>query len=85
MVISPNYPVLSSGEGHGGGGGGTGANQSEEYLGTCGANFCMVSTTGNENLERPPDVEIYEISSIYLCCIVVAVGIIAMFVDPLSR
>jgi len=76
--------VLSSGEG-GGGGGHTNATQSEEYLETCGANFCMVSTTGNENLERPPDVEIYEISSIYLCCIIVAVGIIALFVDPLSR
>jgi len=36
-------------------------------------------------LERPPDAEIYEISSIYLCCVIVAVGIIALMVDPLAR
>lgn len=75
--------VLSSGEG--GGGGSTNTSQSEEFLETCGANFCMITNSGNENLERPPDSEIYEISSIYLCCVVIAVGIIAMFVDPLSR
>jgi hypothetical protein len=51
----------------------------------CGSNFCMVTSTGNENLERPPDSEIYEISSIYLCCVLVATGVVALFVDPLSR
>lgn len=83
IFISPNPTVLSSGEG--GGGGHTNATQTEEYLESCGANFCMISTSGNENLERPPDTEIYEISSIYLCCIFIAVGIIALFVDPLAR
>jgi hypothetical protein len=45
----------------------------------------MVTSTGNENLERPPDAEIYELSSIYLCCVLVATGVVALFVDPLSR
>lgn len=72
--------VLSSGA-HGGGGG----NQSID-LDTCGANFCVVSASGgNNNLQRPPDQEIYEISSIYLACIVAAVIIIAVFLDPLKR
>jgi hypothetical protein len=83
ICVSFNVIVLSSGEG--GGGGSTNTSQSEEFLETCGANFCMITNSGNENLERPPDSEIYEISSIYLCCVVIAVGIIAMFVDPLSR
>ncbi|KRT86763.1 hypothetical protein AMK59_1129, partial [Oryctes borbonicus] len=52
---------------------------------TCGANFCVVNTLGNENLVRPNDAEIYEISGIYLACIIVAVILIATLVDPLSR
>lgn len=52
---------------------------------TCGANFCVVNTNGNENLARPNDSEIYEISGIYLACIIVAVLLIAVLVDPLSR
>lgn len=75
--------VLSSGA-HGSGGGG-GANYSDAALELCGANFCVVQTTDNANLERPPDSEIYEISSIYLACILAAVIIIALFMDPLSR
>lgn len=51
----------------------------------CGANFCVVETDDNANLQRPPDNEIYEISAIYLSCIVAAVIIIALFMDPLSR
>lgn len=74
--------VLSSGA-HGSGG--SSANFSEASLDLCGANFCVVGTTDNANLERPPDSEIYEISSIYLACILAAVIIIALFMDPLSR
>lgn len=75
--------VLSSGA-HGSGGGGH-ANYSDSALDLCGANFCVVETTDNANLERPPDSEIFEISAIYLTCIAVAVLIIALFMDPLSR
>lgn len=39
----------------------------------------------NQNLHRPPDNEIYEISAIYLACVVVAVLMVALLVDPLSR
>lgn len=70
--------VLSSGA-HGGGGGGNSS------LSLCGANFCVVASAENANLERPPNAEIYEISTIYLGCIVAAVIIIALFLDPLSR
>lgn len=77
--------VLSSG-GHGGGGGGNAsAHSSDSHLALCGANFCVLNTLGNDNLERPPDSEIYEISTIYLCCVVAAVAFVAFFVDPLSR
>ncbi|XP_055586505.1 UNC93-like protein [Uranotaenia lowii] len=51
----------------------------------CGANFSPVAPTDNANLARPPDSEIYIISAIYLACIVAAVVIIALFMDPLSR
>jgi hypothetical protein len=74
--------VLSSGA-HGGSGGHE--NFSEAALDLCGANFCVESTSDNANLERPPDKEIYEISAIYLACIISAVIIIALFMDPLSR
>lgn len=54
---------------------------------TCGANFCMIGGGhhDNQNLHRPPDSEIYEISAIYLACVVVAVLMVALLVDPLSR
>lgn len=39
----------------------------------------------NQNLHRPPDSEIYEISAIYLACVAVAVIMVALLVDPLSR
>uniref|UniRef100_A0A182SBW0 UNC93-like protein n=1 Tax=Anopheles maculatus TaxID=74869 RepID=A0A182SBW0_9DIPT len=35
-------------------------------LDSCGANFCVVETSDNANLQRPPDSEIFEISAIYL-------------------
>lgn len=80
--------VLSSGA-HGGGGSHAAhhGNASEEALRHCGANFCVVGATshGLENLERPPDSEIYTISGIYLLCIIVAVIMVALMVDPLSR
>ncbi|RZF47982.1 hypothetical protein LSTR_LSTR002048 [Laodelphax striatellus] len=78
--------VLSSGA-HGGGGGGHGNTSfNEEKLRHCGSNFCVIGGShGNDNLERPPDSEIYTISTIYLCCIVVAVAMVALFIDPLSR
>lgn len=73
---------MSSGA-HGSGGGHS--NYSDAALELCGANFCVVQETDNANLERPPDEEIYLISSIYLACIASAVVIIALFMDPLSR
>ena len=73
--------VLSSGA-HGAGGSG---NFSDSSLDLCGANFCVIETDDNANLARPPDNEIYLISSIYLSCIFAAVIIIAVFLDPLSR
>lgn len=74
--------VLSSGA-HGSGSGH--GNFSESALDLCGANFCVDGTSDNANLERPPDKEIFEISAIYLSCIIAAVIIIALFMDPLSR
>ncbi|XP_071443973.1 UNC93-like protein [Hetaerina americana] len=79
--------VLSSG-GHGGGGDlrSVTTNQTPDTLHLCGANFCVsAATESNDNLERPPDSEIFEISAIYLTCVVIAVAIIAIFLDPLSR
>lgn len=73
--------VLSSGA-HGGGSGGN-HTYSEAALSHCGANFCSLSENGN--LNRPPDSEIFEISTIYLACILGAVLIIAFLLDPLSR
>ncbi|XP_018318775.1 UNC93-like protein isoform X2 [Agrilus planipennis] len=66
---------------HGGGGSSSNSNVSTYEL--CGANFCSISN--NQNLERPDDEEIFEISGIYIACIVCAVVIIATFVDPLTR
>lgn len=57
----------------------------EDALKYCGANFCVMGNHGNNNLERPPDSEIYEIMTIYIACVGVAVIMIAVLVDPLSR
>ncbi|GBP98242.1 UNC93-like protein [Eumeta japonica] len=76
--------ILSSGA-HGGGGGDANSTISEEDLQFCGANFCVHGSSGHSNLERPPDHEIFEISMIYLSCIIAAVAIIAFFLDPLKR
>lgn len=78
--------VLSDG-GHGGSGGGGGSNSTTSWdkIKLCGADFCVLGNGGHENLERPPESEIYEISAIYLACVVIAVIIVALFVDPLSR
>ncbi|XP_036318700.1 UNC93-like protein [Rhagoletis pomonella] len=73
--------VLSSGA-HGSGGD-SNTTTSEDSLKHCGANFCVQSSTGI--LSRPPDNEIFEISMIYLSCIIAAVAIIAIFLDPLKR
>lgn len=62
-----------------------GSHHDDSNLESCGANFCVVETSNNANLQRPPDSEIFEISAIYLSCIVAAVVIIAVFLDPLSR
>ncbi|XP_017774065.1 PREDICTED: UNC93-like protein isoform X1 [Nicrophorus vespilloides] len=67
------------------GGDGSGPNDTLPTYDSCGANFCVMNMHSNENLARPDDKEIYEISTIYLACILVAVIIIAVFVDPLSR
>lgn len=76
--------VLSNGM-HGGSGGQENVTASDAHLRGCGANFCMRENQANDNLERPPDSEIYEISGIYLCCVVLAVAMVALFVDPLKR
>lgn len=44
-----------------------------------------MSGGGGENMERPPDSEIFEISAIYLSCIIAAVIMIATCVDSLKR
>lgn len=75
--------VLSSGA-HGGGGN-SNSSQTDSAYALCGANFCVIASADNANLERPPDSEIYEISTIYLVCIAAAVCIIAFLLDPLSR
>lgn len=85
LTIFFRITVLSSGA-HGGGS----VHSDNETLGDlalakCGANFCVVETDDNANLQRPPDSEIFEISAIYLSCIIAAVVIIALFMDPLSR
>ncbi|XP_063244913.1 UNC93-like protein isoform X2 [Bacillus rossius redtenbacheri] len=74
--------VLSAGEG---GPGNPNTTQTAEDLEYCGANFCVMTNHASENLERPPDSEIYEISGIYLCCVLAATGMVALFVDPLKR
>ncbi|XP_076243200.1 UNC93-like protein [Calliopsis andreniformis] len=74
--------VLSEGE-FGSGGGNSTTNWNKVKL--CGADFCVLGNGGHETLERPPESEIYEISAIYLTCVIVAVIIVALFVDPLSR
>lgn len=79
------FSVLSSGA-HGGGHSSANASIAEEKLKHCGSNFCVVGGShGNGNLERPPDSEIYLISTMYLCCIFVAVAMVALLIDPLSR
>lgn len=67
--------------------GGTSTNISliESALDHCGANFCFIAGHSNDNLDRPPDSEIYEISAIYLACVGLAVAMMAFLVDPLSR
>ncbi|XP_011299291.1 UNC93-like protein [Fopius arisanus] len=74
--------VLSEGE-FGSGGDENATNFNLEKLSTCGAHFCTMG--GHHEVERPPESEIFEISSIYLTCVIVAVIIVALFVDPLSR
>ncbi|KAI9589953.1 UNC93-like protein [Glossina fuscipes] len=78
--------VLSSGA-HGGGSSSSSVNNTitAEDLQFCGANFCVHRVNGHSNLERPPEHEIFEISMIYLSCILAAVAIIAIFLDPLKR
>lgn len=75
--------MLSSGA-HGSGGSAD-TNYSDTELDLCGANFCVEELHDNANLQRPPDSEIFVISIIYLSCILVAVAIIALFMDPLKR
>ncbi|XP_034176006.1 UNC93-like protein [Osmia lignaria lignaria] len=74
--------VLSEGE-FGSGKGNSTTNSDKIKL--CGADFCVVGNGGHDTLERPPESEIYEISAIYLTCVIIAVIIVALFVDPLSR
>ncbi|KAJ8940390.1 hypothetical protein NQ318_009820, partial [Aromia moschata] len=63
---------------------GTSSSTNSTNYESCGANFCSAATN-NDNLNRPDDKEIYEISGIYLACIIAAVIMIALVVDPLSR
>lgn len=78
------FSVLSNPHG-GGGSSSSNHSVSSPNYDICGANFCVTNLNNNENLQRPANSEIYEISGIYLACIVVAVFIIAFLVDPLSR
>ncbi|XP_054727296.1 UNC93-like protein isoform X1 [Anastrepha obliqua] len=73
--------VLSNGA-HGGGSSNT--TITEDDLQYCGANFCVTGSS-NSNLTRPTNQEIFEITMIYLSCIIAAVAIIAVFLDPLKR
>lgn len=77
-----SFSVLSNPHG---GGGGHSDNETHTDYDICGANFCVVNSNNNQNLQRPADSEIFEISGIYLACIFAAVAIIAIFVDPLTR
>jgi len=55
-------------------------------LALCGATFCPWETrNGTAGGERPPDSKIYLLMGIYLACAIVASGIVAVFVDPLTR
>lgn len=76
------FKVLSGGEF---GSGSENSTTNSNKIKHCGANFCVLGNGGHETLERPPESEIYEISAIYLSCVIVAVIIVALFVDPLSR
>ncbi|XP_015833676.1 UNC93-like protein isoform X1 [Tribolium castaneum] len=69
---------------HGGGGASTNSAGNISYT-RCGSEFCTAVGNENDNLARPDDKEIYEISAIYLACIFSAVLLIAVSVDPLSR
>lgn len=64
---------------------GSGSSSNSSNYDGCGSNFCQSQLDSNANLERPDDSEIYEISGIYLGCIVAAVIMIALVIDPLSR
>lgn len=77
-----SFKVLSGGEF---GSGSENSTTNSNKIKHCGANFCVLGNGGHETLERPPESEIYEISAIYLSCVIVAVIIVALFVDPLSR
>lgn len=81
LIIYLLFSVLSNP--HGGGSHGSTTNNTS--YDSCGANFCVSTINSNDNLERPDDKEIYEISAIYLACIVAAAILIAILVDPLSR
>ncbi|KAL3276266.1 hypothetical protein HHI36_020980 [Cryptolaemus montrouzieri] len=67
------------------GGGSSSSNSSSSTYASCGSNFCVMNNNNNDNLARPADTEIYEIMTIYLACILGAVILIALVVDPLSR
>lgn len=84
FCILSSFCFLSAVFGSGAHGGGGSDNTTEKSLELCGANFCVVGG-GHANLERPPDNQIYLISSIYLACIIAAVIFIIILVDPLSR
>ena len=85
FLLSLFFAVLSEGE-HSSGSDSNVTAVIYEKLKKCGANFCATSKNSDEHpLIRPQDSEIYEISAIYLSCVLMAVLIVALFVDPLSR
>lgn len=52
----------------------------------CGANFCPgLAVDANPNLTRPPDSKINMLTSIYLCCMIVAFIIVVVLVDSSKR
>lgn len=55
----------------------------KEKIRKCGADFC--NSAVDDIIPRPPDSEIFLITSIYLVCITMSVILVAVFLDPLTR
>ncbi|XP_004932254.2 UNC93-like protein [Bombyx mandarina] len=57
-----------------------------DFRATCGANFCSSSAShGNSNLKPPSTAKINLIAGVYLACMAIAVLLVAVGVDALTR